>query len=632
MILFYDFEVFKYDWLVCIGDVEHKQMHTIVNSQEELQKFYDDHKEHIWVGYNSRHYDSVILKSILVGLDPYEVSQQLIVEGKKGFEISSLLNNVRLYNYDTKHTQHSLKKLEGFMGSSIVETSVSFDIDRKLTNEEIQEVIKYCKHDVRETFKVFTETITNFNSHIKLMREFNMPLSAVSKTGVGLTAQILKAKRQEHNDEFDLVFCDTMKLGKYEYIKTIFEDWVKLAKEEYENGIDKSEIYKKLEFETNIAGVPHKFAAGGLHGAILNFIGEGRFIMVDVGSYYPTINIEYKLLSRNVTVPQYYNEITQNRLKLKKIEPARANVLKVPLNGAYGACKDKYSPMFDPRNATSVCVNGQLFLVDLAKDLETCSKIIQSNTDGILIQVFTDEEEQKVKELCDKWCERTKFTLDYDYFTHIYQRDVNNYIAWNKDGTGKITKLKRKGSYKKRTAIDNQLSIVNDAILNYVMYNTPVEKTINECDELIKFQQVMSIGKTYEWLAHNGKRLNEKCVRVFASKNQNDTSIFKKHVEQRNPYKIEKLAGVPNHCFIDNSDITNKKVPTYLDKSWYVDYTNYQLALLFGTRINGLTDKQYVNKLKVDYTKGLGSSNKGSKNYNPNLDRDVMIAMLGNVV
>ena len=43
-ILFYDFEVFKYDWLVVIIDSETKETHVIINDKEELEQFYKIHK------------------------------------------------------------------------------------------------------------------------------------------------------------------------------------------------------------------------------------------------------------------------------------------------------------------------------------------------------------------------------------------------------------------------------------------------------------------------------------------------------------------------------------------------------------------------------------------------------------
>ena len=38
--LFYDFEVFKYDWLVVVMDMTAKKTHVIINSPEELEALY----------------------------------------------------------------------------------------------------------------------------------------------------------------------------------------------------------------------------------------------------------------------------------------------------------------------------------------------------------------------------------------------------------------------------------------------------------------------------------------------------------------------------------------------------------------------------------------------------------------
>ena len=58
--LFYDFEVFKYDWLVIVIDMTEKKQHVIINNKEELDELYQAKKNDIWVGFNSNHYDQNI--------------------------------------------------------------------------------------------------------------------------------------------------------------------------------------------------------------------------------------------------------------------------------------------------------------------------------------------------------------------------------------------------------------------------------------------------------------------------------------------------------------------------------------------------------------------------------------------
>ena len=52
-ILFYDFEVFAFDWLVVIIDMTKKCEYVIVNDPEKLQQVYEDNVNDIWVGFNS---------------------------------------------------------------------------------------------------------------------------------------------------------------------------------------------------------------------------------------------------------------------------------------------------------------------------------------------------------------------------------------------------------------------------------------------------------------------------------------------------------------------------------------------------------------------------------------------------
>ena len=143
-ILFYDFEVFRYDWLTVLMDMQAQKETVIVNNPEELEAFYLKHKNDIWAGYNSRHYDQYILKGIICGFDPKKVNDFIIVEDRPGWQYSNAFRNISLNNYDVMgNVDRGLKVFEGFMGNDIRETSVPFDIDRKLTPSELEETIKY---------------------------------------------------------------------------------------------------------------------------------------------------------------------------------------------------------------------------------------------------------------------------------------------------------------------------------------------------------------------------------------------------------------------------------------------------------------------------------------------------------
>ena len=555
---FFDFEVTKYDWLVVIINPVTRTKVRIVNDREKLNTYYEAHKDEIWIGYNSRGYDQFILKGILLDFNPKEINDHIIVEGKKGYQFSSLFKKIPLNNYDVFHraTDRGLKTHEGFMGHNIKESSVDFNIDRPLTPEEIEEMFQYCEHDVEETIEVFLHRKNEFDARMGLLKMFNLHISCINQTDAQLTALVLDAHRKSHDDEFDIEFPPTLRVEKYRHIV----DW-------YKNP-ENRDYTKSLEID--VAGVPHIFAWGGLHGAIPQYYGEGYFINMDVRSYYPSLMIEYNWLSRNVSDPKKFKEIYDRRVEYKAAKDSRQEPLKNVLNGTYGASKDKFNALYDPRQANCVCVGGQLLLLDLIEKLEPHCKIIQSNTDGILVKIHKLDDYDLIDDIAHEWESRTGMHLEFEMYKTVYQKDVNNYLIVDMDG-----KPKSKGAYvKKLSALDYDLPIVNKAIIDYMTKKIPVEVTINQCDELRMFQKIVKVSGKYLYAMHGDQILNDKTLRVFASKKSSDGGVFKLKAIGKNP---EKFANTPDKCFIDNTDITGKVAPTYLDKQWYSDLARERL-------------------------------------------------------
>ena len=561
---FYDFEVFKYDWLVVIINPIEKTTMKIANDKDKLAEYHKQHKDQIWIGYNSRNYDQYILKSILLGFDPKEVNDWIIQGGNKGWEYSSTLNQIQLYNYDCQNKFNSLKQLEGFMGNSVQETSVPFDIDRKLTPEEIELTFKYCQHDVEQTMEVFMQKKADFDAHMALIKTFNLGLRNISRTQAQLSALALGCSKHDWFDEWDFRFVDTLYITKYQYVMSWFLDQKQVK--DYKNS-----------FTTNVCGVPHQFGWGGVHGAPDHPIHrKGLLLHVDVTSFYPSIMIRYDMLSRNVKDKAVYKQIYDTRVALKKAgKKAEQAPYKIILNATFGMAKDPTSSAYDPLQANNVCVNGQLLLLDLLEHLEGHCELIQSNTDGLIIQIpDTDEAFDLVDDICYEWESRTGMKLGFDVITEIWQKDVNNYIFKFADG-----KVERKGAYvKPLNDLDNDLPIVNKALVAFMVDGVPIEKTIGDCTDLKDFQKIVKLSSKYKYAWHGGSKLTEKTFRVFASKNPFNGYIGK---QKDLGLTIEKFANTPEHCFIVNENVNGVKAPDDLDKSYYVNLA-YKRLEQFG--------------------------------------------------
>ncbi|MDW5524666.1 hypothetical protein R6Z02_12980 [Carnobacterium maltaromaticum] len=563
--LFYDFEVFKHDWLVVIVNTETKTEVVIENDLEKFIDFYNENKNNIWVGYNSRHYDQYIVKGIVCGFTPQEVNDWIIMQRKPGWQFSRAFFKVKFYNFDIMNGFHSLKQLEAFMGHDIRETTVPFDIDRKLIRKELNEVIFYCRHDVNETIEVFMNRIEEFQSHLQLINEFELPLKYISKTQAQLSSIILGANKVKNieADELDMLFPETMRITKYKSV-------VDFYKENEDKG-------RKLVIE--ICGVKHVFAWGGVHGAEDNVnitcADDEYLIMADVDQLYPTIMVKYNLLSRAVSNPSIFQNILDTSLRLKKEKKKKEREpFKRICNITYGAEGDQFNNMYDPRNRKLVCIFGQLLLLDLIEQSEEIKslKLIQSNTDGVLIKIKKTDFDL-LDDILFEWEERTGLNMSVDFYKTIIQKDVNNYILVDHDGN-----YKSKGAYvKKLDNLDYDLPIVNKAVVDYLVHGIPVSVTISKCNELREFQKVIKISNKYEYAILGNKKQSEKVFRLFASNDKNDKQLRK--VKDGSPSKI---AYTPDICFIDNTDVTTKKVPAKLDKVWYIEMAKKRINDFLG--------------------------------------------------
>lgn len=592
--LFYDIEAFEHYWCVVVVDEEIDTRH-VFEDVESLRGYYKRNRKRTWIGYNSRQYDSVMLRFIMLGLDPYKCSQDLIVHGKKwfefGFNVTEMYKRIPLRNFDCVLLNKGLKKLEGFRGSMIKESTISWDYDDILTREQKDEILDYCTHDVLEMRKVFYETIQEYDAHEALVSAFSLDDMHFSKSKAQLVALILNAQRRQFFDEWKFEIADTLQLDKY---KHIHEWYLNLENHDYSKSL-----------KIDVAGVPHVFAWGGIHGAKLKYAGEGFFLNMDVASYYPAMMIEYNYLSRTVEDSSIYRRIRDDRLVLKKNKDPKQLPYKIVLNSTYGAMKDRYNPLFDPRQANSVCVTGQLLLLDLIEKLEPYCDIIQSNTDGVLVKLRAEDiEEAKVQQeliesIGQEWSKRTRMELEYETVSKVFQKDVNNYLTVDEKG-----KVKSKGAWADTWLREDEnkewvpdytkydLVILRKALHRYFVDGVPVETTINESNDLQDFQKIVMVSRKYDCALHGelkkgdkvldnfwGIALPERHLRVFASTNEENGMLFK----LKNGKAVSKVSDMPKHVFIVNEDITGAKCTDYpLDKEFYIKMAQSRVRNFVG--------------------------------------------------
>ena len=98
--IFYDMEVFKYDWLGVFIDTQTQEKTVIVNDKDRLTNLYESNVKNIWSGFNVIHYDQYIIKGIMLGMNPKTINDKIIIEGLDGWQISKEFNKLPLIQFD----------------------------------------------------------------------------------------------------------------------------------------------------------------------------------------------------------------------------------------------------------------------------------------------------------------------------------------------------------------------------------------------------------------------------------------------------------------------------------------------------------------------------------------------------
>ena len=584
----YDCEVFAHDWLVVFKDTETGRYTAIWNDNDALKMALSE--DCVYIGFNSKHYDQFIIKAIALGYSAEEIKKvnDYIINGGQGWECPMLRDQFfRFNNVDIKDDMQmglSLKAIEGHLGMSVEESTVSFDIDRPLTEDEKKETLKYCIHDVDTTEKLVELRTDYLKNKINLGKMAGLDeIKAMGMTNAKLTAAMLKASPQPHDDERKYVYPDNL---RKEFIPPeVFEFFDKM----YDPSISDKDLFSG-KLNLNIGECPVTLGYGGIHGAIPNFFWEeteDRGIWnEDVGSYYPHLCTINGYTSRNIPSPQVYEDILERRMQAKAAgDKVTANALKLVCNTTYGCLLNKYNDLFDPLMGRSVCISGQLYLLELAEhcyqEIEGL-RIVQLNTDGIMVEC-NKKDYDKLTEICKEWQERTGFDLEEDTVVKIAQKDVNNYVEVQPGG-----KAKAKGGYLVKGIapagafnVNNSCVIVATALKEYFVNGTPVEDTINACGDIFQFQIIAKAGAKYREAYHlvDGEQVPvQKVNRVYATADTRYGKLFKVKAENDATAKIEML---PEHCIIDND---NHLTISDVDKSFYIDMAKKRVNDFLGVK------------------------------------------------
>lgn len=591
----YDTEVFIKDWLLVFRSVDTGEVKVFCNDYKPLREWILVEKP-ILCGFNNKHYDDYILLGILNGNDndTIKAHNDFIIGGNQGYEfigIKGLFKGDWFKSFDLKDDlplDLSLKAIEGNLGANIRESSIDFTIDRKLTEEELAETEQYCKADVNNTYELFKLRAPYLDGKLKVAKAGGMdPIKALGLTNPKLSATFLGARalsEPRHGElKYDPPAC--LKLSKY---------------------TEALEFYQTVDYERSLTiqakDLKLVYGWGGIHGAIEHETFETtdkfKIVDIDVGSYYPSMIIQLGYSPSSIPSAKGYEDIYNQRISAKHSgDSDTADALKLVLNSTYGALKNQYNALFEPKIANHICISGQLLLTDLIEKLEDIPslKLIQANTDGLMIG-YNPRYEKRVNAVVTDWEQRTRLNMEYTEIKKIVQKDVNNYVMVAgatyliKDGEHIVTKedkskISVKGSYvslyKGGDFKNNSLVIVHKALVEYFLNGTPVEETVNNATNVLDFQMIAKTGSSYKGTLYeiNGEKIPvQKVNRVYSTSDTSKGTLYK----LKDGGRLDKIASIPDHCIIDNTGSEVKLED--IDKTYYIDLAKKRIDDYMGKK------------------------------------------------
>lgn len=604
-----DVETFRYDLLVGIKDLKDNSFKFYWNN--DIKAALDDIRENNRpvITYNGEHYDLPLLynyfynktnKATFFELSKFIVEDQLELYIPKDF----------FYSIDVMaalQTRQSLKLIEAILGWEIRETTIDFNYEFKLREDQRREVEHYNIQDLEASHALYNKMSSYFNLRIRLAEylgmkhDYRIPLPTMM--GIGLNAH---RERHEslpiHQDIYNLP------------IKHEVKDVMIKHMEGKKSG---------LSYNFEINGVPYTVGDGGIHSNLYK-VDESDVWHIDVKGYYTLIQILFNLFSRNIpdkdtakVIKMYFERLKLNgsdfsnmTKKLYDIistkypdilkfifeedlekDKVTANSLKLGILSIWGAMRNYAHILHDYDAGFLVTLYGQINLIYLIELLsgDKCD-VLNANTDGIIVKGDVEFIRSKVKE----WQDYTGFDVEVVNYKRFVAKDINNYIMGNS-----IDKLTTKG--RNFTALRDWLftnivlipqaavisKLLTELLFNGEAHNDP-EQYVRDRVKNYTPQDYMFIANhtmRYQgmFFAETGERM-QRTNRVYAHKEGNTVYKFKGEFSKHNMIFVSEVVEYQN----PKRDVLSKKTI-----KGYIRETNLKM---FNSAV-GLDKEQYLESL-----------------------------------
>lgn len=600
-VLAWDIEVYKNYFLIAFKSVKTGKSITFEMSPNKTINFslleWVIHNFCV-VGFNSLRFDEILLWMVIrvrnVRTEQLKQASDMIIMGDArakdiceafGFKMGKIKNHIDIM--EVAPVKGSLKTYGGRLHTRKMQ-DLPIEPHAILTEEEAEETKYYCINDLDQTLELFLDLEKQIKLREDMGRDYKLDLRSKSD------AQVAEAVIRTELFRLDnrRVQRPTIPIGTEFFYKV--PDYLNFQTKQMQDllqtirttplvvspkgsiinpfGLDKSGNLVNISIYNAITGAAkdnplcvgpltvsmgsskYTVGIGGLHSnekASSHIIGNSAMLMdIDVASFYPFIILNQGLFPQHMGASflEVYRYIVETRLKAKRAgNKIIADSLKITINGSFGKFGSKYSILYAPDLLVQVTISGQLSLLLLIERYELAGySVVSANTDGIVLK-FHSSDYEAVQAIYRQWEYDTMFEMEETHYSGIYSRDVNNYIAVKTDG-----EYKAKGSYSEPGLSKNPTStILINAVSEFIIHNTPIEKTVTECTDVSKFVVVRNVKGGAQ---KDGHYLG-KVIRWYYKKGEYGTINYKlsgnKVPQSDGAYPLMELDGLPTDINYD---------------------------------------------------------------------------------
>lgn len=490
--------------------------------------------QYTWVGFNSESFDRPLIAMAVMGHDEtnIKVVAQNIIDHKMQSWQTYREYDIDFLEYDhidikevPKGVMLSLKVYEGRMHSPNLQ-DMPFHHNEEINTAKKRKIVEdYCWNDISETKRLFLTMKKEVELREQLGEQYGVDLR--SKSDAQCAEAILK--KVCGIAKSDKIVPGSVRYSCPKFIKStspLINEIIAMCEDHkfiinHANG--SPEFPEFLTEPIEIGGGVYQMGIGGLHSQHDRKLhlkanpDEGLLLSdFDVASYYPNIMIKAGLIpnlggNKGALFLDAYQDIYEQRIAAKRSgDKARAETLKIVLNGTFGKLGSIFCSFYAPALMLAVTITGQLNLLCLIYELTKIKGVTveSANTDGIMVAYPLNKREEVLKRI-QLNAKRTQFEYEETPYEQVAMKDVNNYFAVPSPSlaavidrvsiTSALNKkldVKRKGLYAEAGVHENKnptMQVSSDAVAAYLSQGYEIEDWIRAEKDIRKFVEIRGV-------------------------------------------------------------------------------------------------------------------------------------------